>query len=190
MAGVLLGCGSSDPPVTPPPPPPITNGPSNVAPTTGVAPTVNPTKISTAVAGSQTPVYSGPAVRIRDSVFPVELAIESSDRRQGLSDRPSLDQGTGMLFIFEEAQSLNFWMRNMQFPLDMIWIDAECRLVDIFRHVPVPPPGIDDSDLPRYGPGADVRFVLEINAGESVRAGLNAGDGVEFLGPIDGKYGC
>ncbi len=95
-----------------------------------------------------------------------------------------------MLFIFEEEQSLRFWMRNMQFPLDMIWIDAECRLVDISRDVPVPPPGTDDSDLPRYGPGADVRFVLEINAGKAADSGLNVDDVVEFLGPIDGEYGC
>jgi uncharacterized membrane protein (UPF0127 family) len=95
-----------------------------------------------------------------------------------------------MLFIFEEEQSLRFWMRNMQFPLDMIWIDAECRLVDISRDVPVPPPGASNSDLPRYGPDADVRFVLEINAGEAVASGLNVGNAVEFLGSIDGEYGC
>ena len=107
-----------------------------------------------------------------------------------MSDRPSLDQGAGMLFIFEEAQSLRFWMRNMQFPLDMVWIDAECRLVDVSRDVPVPPPGTSDSELPRYGPGTGVRFVLEINAGETTGLGLEVGDIVEFLGPIDDEYGC
>lgn len=95
-----------------------------------------------------------------------------------------------MLFIFEEEQRLRFWMKDMRFPLDMIWIDAECRLVSISRDVPTPPPSSDDSNLPRYGPGIDVRFVLEINAGEAAGLGLNIGDGVEFLGSIDGKYEC
>ena len=185
-----MGCGSEDPPVTPPPPQPVSTRPLNGAPTTGVTPTISPTSVATPIAGSPTPVNSGPAVKIGDAVFPVELAIDSADRRQGLSDRPSLDQGTGMLFIFEEEQSLSFWMRNMQFPLDMIWIDAECRLVDISRDVPVPPPDTDDSDLPRFGPNTDARFVLEINAGEAAGAGLNVDDDVEFLGLIDGEYGC
>ena len=190
MAGILLGCGSEDSPVTLPLPQHITTRPLNVAPTIGFTPTVNPAKNSTVVVGSKTPVYSGPAVRIRDSVFPVEMAIESADRRQGLSDRPSLDQGTGMLFIFEEEQSLSFWMRNMQFPLDMIWIDAQCRLVDISRDVPVPPPDTGDSDLLRYRPKNAAQFVLEINAGETAEAGINVDDDVEFLGLIDGEYGC
>jgi len=190
MAGILLGCGSEDPPVTPPPPQHITTRPLNVALTTGVTPTISPASVATPIAESQTPVISGPAVKIGDAVFPVELVIDSADRRQGLSDRPSLDQGTGMLFIFEEEQSLSFWMRNMQFPLDMIWIDAQCRLVDISRDVPVPPPDTDDSDLLRYRPKNAARFVLEINAGETSEAGINVDDDVEFLGLIDGEYGC
>ena len=190
MAGILLGCGSEDPPVTPPLPQHITTRPLNVAPTTGVTPTISPASVATPIAESPTPVISGPVVKIGDTVFPVELVIDSADRRQGLSDRPSLDQGTGMLFIFEEEQSLSFWMRNMQFPLDMIWIDAQCRLVDISRDVPVPPTDTDDSDLLRYRPKNAAQFVLEITAGETAEAGINVDDDVEFLGLIDGEYGC
>ena len=123
-------------------------------------------------------------------MLPVELAIDPADRRQGLSDRLSLDPGAGMLFVFEEQQTMRSWMKNMQFPLDIVWFDSDCRLVGVSRDVPVPMPDTDDSALPRYGLEREVQFVLEINAGEAVALGLEVGDTVEFLAPIGEEYGC
>jgi len=81
-------------------------------------------------------------------------------------------------------------MREMEIPLDMIWIGAKCRVVDISVDIPPPDPDTPVDDLPRYSPGGRAMYVLEINGGESERLGIGAGDIVKFLGALAGRYGC
>ena len=111
-------------------------------------------------------------------------------RRQGLSDRESLESGGGMLFVYESARPLQFWMVQMQFPLDFVWIGDDCTVGEISRDVPPPPPGADDSEIVRVSPSGEMQFVLEINAGEAEALGLGVGDGVVFGGSIEGRFGC
>jgi uncharacterized membrane protein (UPF0127 family) len=129
-------------------------------------------------------------VTIGATTWPVELAITPAERSQGLSGRETLPEGTGMLFIFEGDQHLTFWMPDMNFPLDMVWIDSACDVVDATRDAPVPEPGQSPADLPRFSPSEPARFVLEINAGEFEGAGLAAGDEAVFGGALEGQYGC
>jgi uncharacterized membrane protein (UPF0127 family) len=81
-------------------------------------------------------------------------------------------------------------MKEMHFPLDIIWIDAQCRMVGVAADVPTPPPNADNDQIPRVQSPSPSRFVLEVNAGEAARNGLAAGDVVEFQGTIAGQYGC
>ena len=111
-------------------------------------------------------------------------------RRQGLSDRESLESGSGMLFVFESPRSLTFWMVRMQFPLDFVWIGDDCTVGEISRDIPKPPPNADDSEIARVSPSGEMQFVVEINAGEAEEMGLGVGDGVAFGGSIEGRYGC
>ena len=120
----------------------------------------------------------------------MEVVDTPDSRAQGLSGRESLPGGAGMLFVFEEEGSYAFWMKEMKFPLDMVWIDASCRVVDITRDVPAPQPGQTLADLNTYGPESPAMYVLEINAGASDAAGLKTGDAVEFAGGLVGQYGC
>ena len=136
------------------------------------------------------PDLSRPLVAIGSATWPVELAITPMERGQGLSGREVLPEGTGMLFIFEEDQHLAFWMPDMNFPLDMVWIDSGCRVVDATLNAPVPEPGQGLADLPRFSPNSPARFVLEINAGEFLAAGISAGERVAFGGSLEGQYGC
>ena len=130
-------------------------------------------------------------VLIRGGVsYAVDLAVTSEERQQGLSGREHMAQDEGMLFVFEEEQGLSFWMKEMHFPLDIIWIDAQCRLIDVAAEVPTPPPGAESSDIPRAKSPSPVRYVLEVNAGQWERNGLQPGDLVEFKGAIADKYGC
>ena len=131
-----------------------------------------------------------PSVRIGGATYFVDLAVLPEERRQGLSGRETMAGDTGMLFVFEEEQPLHFWMKEMHFPLDIIWIDAQCRMVGVSADVPTPPPGADNLDIPRAQSPSPARFVLEVNAGEAARNGLTAGDAVEFRGSIAGQYGC
>ena len=132
----------------------------------------------------------GPAVVIGDVVLPVELAITPEERRQGLSDQPSLAPGTGMLFVFESDGHRQFWMKTMHFPLDMVWIGSDCAVGEISGAVPASPPGTDDSDVVRVSPEEEAQYVMEINGGEAAALGLAANDPVSFAGTIAEQYGC
>ena len=129
-------------------------------------------------------------VRIGEAAYLVDLAIQPEERQQGLSGRPFMAHDAGMLFMFEEESTLHFWMKEMHFPLDIIWIDAECRLIDVAADVPPPLPGAGNDEIPRVQSPLPALYVLEVNAGEAVRNGLKPGDLVEFQGAIAGKYGC
>ena len=133
---------------------------------------------------------TGPFFRVDELVFPVEVAVEADERIRGLSGRASLESGTGMLCIFENAERFRFWMKEMQFSLDIVWISSDCRVLDVSENVPFPDPSTPLEDLPRYSPDSRARYVLEINGGEAAYLGLGIGDRVKFLGGIDGKYGC
>ena len=133
-------------------------------------------------------VTVAPTVSVGGATFSVELAVTSDEQQQGLSDRPSLDPGAGMLFVYDSPKVVAFWMKNMHFPLDILWIGPDCTLVDFSRNVPPPAPGTESSDLERYRPGAEIQYVLEVNAGAA--AGMQVGNPVEFGGAIAGEYGC
>ncbi len=116
-------------------------------------------------------------VRINSRTIPVELADTLDERSQGLSDRQSLESGSGMLFVFDEVKPVSFWMRWMHFPLDIVWI-RDGKIVGIERNVPIPVAGVAEGDLPLYYSSEAVSHVLEINAGEAI--GLSVGDTIEI----------
>lgn len=149
------------------------------APVAPVLPTLAPT-----------PDLSRPLVVIGPATWPAELAITPEERAQGLSGREVLPEGTGMLFIFEGDQHLSFWMPDMNFPLDMVWIDSSCQVVDVTLNAPVPLPGQSRADLPHFSPQTPARFVLEINAGEFEAAGIRVGEQAQFQGELVGQHGC
>ena len=95
-----------------------------------------------------------------------------------------------MLFIFDGDQHLGFWMYGMNFPLDIVWIDSNCRVIYATLNAEEPVPGESPDNLPRFSPLAPARFVLEINAGEFQAADLSVGDIATFGGDLTGQYRC
>ena len=148
-----------------------------------------PETLPTASVETPRPI-EGPIVRVGDAAFPVELAVTVEEQVQGLSDREFLPPGTGMLFVYEREGRHSFWMRDMQFPLDIVWIGAGCTVVDVTLNAPPPEPGQTLGQLPRYSPVGPVRYVLEINAGEFDSQDLGLGDLVQLAGDLAGRYGC
>ena len=137
-----------------------------------------------------TPAIDGPVVIVEDKSFVVELAVTPAERNQGLSGHPPLADNEGMLFVFQNEAKWVFWMKDMLFPLDMIWIDARCMVVDITENAPMPEPGQALPDLPRFFPETLAQYVLEVNAGTAQRTGISIGDRVVFGGSLDGRFGC
>jgi hypothetical protein len=108
---------------------------------------------------------------LRGKSFQVEVADSSAKRELGLGKRDFLPVGQGMYFPFDTAQRWVFWMKDMRFPIDIVWI-RDGKVVDIARSVPVP----KALPLETFSPIEPADAVLELNAGVAAEIGLEAGD--------------
>lgn len=107
----------------------------------------------------------------------VEVADTEWKRAQGLSGRPSLPQNSGMLFVFPTKNRYSFWMKEMKFPLDFVWIEGN-RVVEITEDVPSPKPDESPASLT---PKLSVDKVLEVNAGVVDSSEIRVGDKIGGL---------
>jgi len=114
-------------------------------------------------------------VCIKDACIQAEVVSASAEREKGLMFRESLAVDRGMLFIFEEEGLYSFWMKNMRFPLDIIWLDLNKKIVDIKENVP--PCGESCETL---SPENKAKYVLEVNAGFAGRNKIKVGEVVRF----------
>lgn len=114
-------------------------------------------------------------VKIGSITVEVEVADTALARERGLGGREILEENTGMLFVFREKDYHPFWMKEMNFPIDIIWISDD-RVVDIAHNVPT----TASEFLKIYKPKELVNFVLEVNAGFSEKHGVKVGDRVEI----------
>ena len=108
----------------------------------------------------------------------VELATTMVEQARGLSYRTSLGADAGMLFIFPSPGVQNFWMKDMHFPLDIIWIAGDGTVAGFAQDAPAPAPGTPLWSLPVYTSPSGVNEVLEVNAGTVARYGIKVGDAV------------
>lgn len=115
------------------------------------------------------------ALQIGDSRLQVEIADTPERREQGLSGRERIG-ADGMLFVFDRPDRYPFWMKQMRFALDFVWI-AEGEVVEITANVPEPT-SFDSTDLTVYRPAMNISMMLEIPAGQAQRLGIEIGDQV------------
>lgn len=113
-------------------------------------------------------------VRVGMHVVEAEVAETVDTRARGLSGRRRLPEGRGMLFLYPRPGRYGFWMPDMHFDLDLVWIRGE-RVVGVTPRVPHDP---DAPELPVYRPPVPVDRVLEVPAGTAERLGWRAGDPV------------
>ena len=168
---------TAQPPTAQPPTAPSPTAPSPTAqPQPPTALSENPPLIAFDGGGAS------PTVSVGGSDFVVEIAFTTEDRTRGLSGRDSLADGAGMLFVFDGGAASAFWMREMRFNLDFVWIGDGCEVVDIHADVPAPAAGTALGDLPLYSSDPPARYNLEINAGATAARGIEIGDAVTFSG--------
>ena len=117
--------------------------------------------------------------------FDVEIADTPEARAQGLMNRESLDQNSGMLFIFEttasnspfaKGEKYSFWMKNTLISLDIIWIDENKKVVFI-KHNAKP---CQADPCETFKPSENTKYVLEINSGLAKKIGIEEGNLLEF----------
>lgn len=106
-----------------------------------------------------------------------EVAATPQERERGLQFREDLPQGSGMLFVFEEAEPRAFWMEDTFIPLDIAYMDQRMRIVDIQQMEP-------ETDR-LYESAAPAMFALEVPQGWFEAQGVGVGDEAEIVfGPI------
>ena len=109
-------------------------------------------------------------------VLQAEVMVSDEDRAMGLMFRPSLPLDRGMVFIFETADFHGIWMKNCKFPIDILWLDEEKKVVHVAESVP--PCKADP--CPVYDPMRRASFVIELNAGQARREKAVVGSAVRF----------
>lgn len=109
--------------------------------------------------------------RIGDASFNVEIADNVISQAKGLSGRESLPEKNGMLFVFSDLAKRGFWMPDMHFSLDIVWIKGD-EVVGISENIP--PAGFGEPQI--YYPPESVDKVLEVNSGSAKKYNIQAGD--------------
>lgn len=107
----------------------------------------------------------------------VEVVTGSLATKKGLSGRVSLNQDRGMLFVFNKPDKYRFWMPNMNFPIDIIWIDENYTVVGITENIS---PEVDLKNPRFYTPPKSSQYVLEVNVGFIENHRIKIGDKVIF----------
>jgi uncharacterized membrane protein (UPF0127 family) len=108
------------------------------------------------------------------AVIDAELAVTAEELRTGLSEHESLDENEGMLFIYDSEDDRTFAMPNMDFPIDIIFINSDGEITTIYEA----PTEEDQTDLTEYSGRA--QWVLEVRYEYSVDNGIDNGDRVEI----------
>ena len=119
------------------------------------------------------PIGHGYLVKAGNQKFIVERAITREQQRRGLMDRESMHASRGLLMIFDRDKRTPIWMKNMRFPIDVVWLSSDGLVVDL-KTLPV----CKESPCKVYYPVGPARFVLEVGAGLFP---LNRGDKVEII---------
>jgi uncharacterized membrane protein (UPF0127 family) len=109
-------------------------------------------------------------------VLKVEVMVKDEDRAMGLMFRPSLPEDQGMLFVFDTVEFHGIWMKNCKFPIDILWLDGERRVVHLAEGVPP----CKAEPCPVYEPLRRAAFVVELNAGQARRGKAALGSALSF----------
>lgn len=123
----------------------------------------------------------GKTADIKGQSIKLEIADSPEERQKGLSKRESLPQDTGMVFIFDKDDTYSFWMKDMQFPIDIIFL-KDTKVVSVFHEVPafVGQGDAKTQNMTLYAPKTPANRVLELNAGQAKKYGLKEGDTITF----------
>lgn len=98
-----------------------------------------------------------------------EVAASSSDRARGLMYRESIGDNEGMFFVFDTDGRHAFWMKNVNFAIDILWLDSEMKVVDIVTA------NTCVENCQNYTPDYPARYVLEVPAGFAAAHGVSTG---------------
>lgn len=120
------------------------------------------------------PNYRAKTIRIDGQQINVAIADTPQLQELGLGNRDGMGADEGMLFIFQQDSEYAFWMKDMYFSIDMVWISSASKIVYIASNVS---PQTYPED---FAPTSPARYVLELHAGYAQAHGFKVGDTVQF----------
>lgn len=141
---------------------------------------------STSMAWASTSLPQGEAI-IGQHHYHVDIANTPETQAQGLSGRQALAKNQGMFFTFPDTAPRQFWMKEMHFPLDIVWI-KDHTITAITADVPAPPPHTPLNELLKYPSPQPVNKVLELPAGTTATDGIKVGDTVVLAVKNDSAF--
>jgi uncharacterized membrane protein (UPF0127 family) len=110
----------------------------------------------------------------------LEVADEPEERRSGLMHRESLENDTGMIFVYPNPRQASFWMKNTLIPLDMIFVAENGTVLNV-QHAD-PQPNASSSELETYPSDGEAKYVVELPQGFANRTGVGPGSELAFNG--------
>ncbi|MEI6316247.1 MAG: DUF192 domain-containing protein [bacterium] len=132
----------------------------------------NTKKLSTAI--TIAPISFTHSLLIGRQEITVAFAMTPFEQQQGLSGTKNLSVDHGMLFIFEKPIIPSFWMKDMNYPLDIIWIDSNKKIIGVSEN-------LDPKTYPQtFAPASNILYVLEVPAGFYRTNYLKMGDTISF----------
>lgn len=117
--------------------------------------------------------------RIVVNGFPIlaDIAITDEDQIKGLSIRDQMNENEGMLFVYAEPSRQSFWMKDMKFPIDIIWLNGTGSVVHVEENLR---PCVPSLECPSFSPNENAQYVLETVAGFAQKHHLMIGTDVDF----------
>jgi uncharacterized membrane protein (UPF0127 family) len=113
-------------------------------------------------------------LQVGEQHFTLEVADTQASRELGLGKRASLPHDHGMLFVFAKSAPECFWMKDMHFPLDIIWANVNKQVTYI-------EPNVSPATYPEsFCPSKPALYVIELNAGVAANAGMRVGETLDF----------
>jgi uncharacterized membrane protein (UPF0127 family) len=134
--------------------------------------------------GKNTPISSiskcGPyrvdkTVKVGSQQIKAEVAITPQEQSKGLGGRPCITASQGMLFVFNKPSYYSIWMKNMHFPIDIVWVGADHKTVGFERNISPStyPDRFSNKDKP-------AKYVLELRASRTKTLGIELGTPINF----------
>lgn len=108
-----------------------------------------------------------------------EIADTRMKQTKGLGDRGDLPQGQGMLFVYKAPHYHPVWMKGMNFPIDVLWLNADKTVTYIVPNFS-PKSYHKKGAISRYSPKPDTLYVVELPAGDVSRLGITVGTQLSF----------
>ena len=110
-------------------------------------------------------------------VLIADLAITDEQREKGLAVKDQLKENEGMLFIFKELARHSFWMKDMKFPIDIIWLDGNGKVVHVEDNLK---PCASVFNCHIYDPNTNSQYVLETVAGFAQKHEISLGTNINI----------